>query len=539
MSGARAAVAAPSLHGALVPTAAVALGASVVGAGLNFALAVVVGRAYGAADTGLFFAVIGVFLVVANLLKFGGDTGLVRFAARLRALGRQADLPVVAAAALIPVLVAGTAAAVALWLFGGAIGGLIDGRHADTAAAVLRLVAPFAPLLALTTVLTAGIRGLGRVTPFALVQNVALPATRLLGVVVATWLGLGIAGAAAGWAAGLPVVAGVAGVLFAVTLRRVTRAPAYGATGAPSAYGAAVMPTTYDEPRADPAGTDQPRRSGAGRRELWWGFWRFSLPRAAATLVEIALEWLDVLLVAVLAGEAAAGVYAVSTRLVKVSLIVDNALRVTVSTRISAWLATRQIGRVQRLYEVATQAMIALIWPALVVLAVYADVALAVFGREFTGAAAVLRVMCVGVAALTAAGSLQSILLLGGGSLRQLGNKSVALATCVGANVVLTPSLGALGGALAWVSTVLVDTALVAWAVHRHTGVRVTARAAVAMGPLVLACVGPVALALRWLAGPTVPSLVAAAVLGLAVLALALHAGQRLEVITHGLRDAT
>ncbi|MCA0438272.1 MAG: lipopolysaccharide biosynthesis protein [Austwickia sp.] len=498
----------PPLHGSLLGSAVLALSAAGAGAAVNFALVVVVGRSYGPADTGLFFAVIGVVLVLANLLKLGADTGLTRFASRARATGREADLPTLATAALLPVLGVGALAALALAALGGGIGELLDGRHAATAAALLRQVAPVLPLLALTTVLTAGTRGLGRVGAFALVQNVVLPGTRLVGVAAAAALGLGVAGAITGWAAGLPLVALLAAVLFAATLRRVLRA-------APA------------------------RRPATGRAALWREFWAFSLPRAAAALVEIVLEWLDVLLVAVLAGERAAGLYAVATRLVKVSLLVDNALRVSISTRISAWLATGRIEAVQRLYEAATAAMIALVWPALLVLAVFAEVAVGLFGADFAAAAPVLRVMCLGVAAFAAAGSLQSILLLGGGSARQLLNKSAALATCVGANLLLTPHWGALGAALAWLLTVLVDTVLVAWAVRRRMGIAVSLRPVVAMGPLVIGCVGTAALAARWLLGPTLGGLTVALVVGLGSLLLALRGGDRLELITRRLRDTT
>lgn len=510
----------------LASTAAITLGASILGAGVNFVLAVVVGRAYGAAETGLFFAVVGVFLVLANVLKLGADTGLTRYGARLLALGRQGELPVLSRAALLPIFALSVPVAAALWWLGGlqglegTVGGLIDGAHGAAAGDLLRHLAPFAPLLALTTVLTAGTRGLGHVLPYALLQNVALPVTRLAGVVVAAWLGLGIAGAVGAWAAGLPLVAVAAALAYRRAVRRAVGGGSEGGSGGEGGGRDGYAP---------PSGVRALRRE----------FWGFSLPRAVAALVEIVLEWLDVLLVALLAGEVAAGLYAVATRLVKVTMIIDNALRVSISTRISAWLATGRIDRVQALYEVATRAMVALIWPFLLVLAVFAEAAAGLFGPDFAGAVPVLRVMCVGVALFAAAGSLQTILLLGGLSRRQLANKSVALVACTAANLVLTPRWGAVGGALSWVFTVLIDTALVAWAVHRRMGVQVSTRAAATMGPLVLACVGVPALATRWWLGPSIAAAALAGLLGMAVLALVVRRGQRLEVITRRLRETT
>ena len=110
------------------------------------------------------------------MLKLGADTGLTRYGARLLALGRQGELPVLSRAALLPIFALSVPVAAALWWLGGlqglegTVGGLIDGAHGAAAGDLLRHLAPFAPLLALTTVLTAGTRGLGHVLPYALLQ---------------------------------------------------------------------------------------------------------------------------------------------------------------------------------------------------------------------------------------------------------------------------------------------------------------------------------------------------------------------------------
>ncbi|MBW3085256.1 hypothetical protein KEM60_01453 [Austwickia sp. TVS 96-490-7B] len=478
-----------SERGGMVATGALTLGAAIVGAVANFAIAVVVGRSYGAADTGVFFAVIGAFLVAGSALRCGADTGLTRSMSRLRALDRQADLVPTAVVAVVPVAVAGLLVAVTVWAVSGRVGAALGGAD-SVAPDLVHDVALFVPLLSLLTVVTAGTRGLGRVAPYALLQHVALPMTRLAGVGAAAALGAGIVVAAGWWAWGLPVVTTAAAVIFVREIRRA----------------APPGPPSWDR-----------------WRELAVEFWTFSLPRAVCAIVEIVLEWLDVMWVAVLAGQEAAGIYAVATRLVKVALIVDQAVRVTMSTRISAWLAVGEVAKVQRLYEVGTTAMVSLVWPFVIVLGCFPDTAMGMFGKDFPAGSALLLVLCVGMAVLAAAGSIQSILLLGGLSSRQLVNKSVALVTFVSLGMVLIPRWGALGGALTWAGTVLVDTALAAWAVQTRIGVRLTTRVAARVGPTVVLCVAPVAVAIRFTVGNNLAGMATAALLGLLVLAVVMR----------------
>ena len=387
--------------GLLLPSA-ISLGAAVLGAGVNLALAVLIGRAYGAAETGTFFAIIGVFLVAANTLKLGADTGLVRMLSRAVALGRPAQIVPTVVSALWPVLV--VAGLVATIAYGGAdaLADALRPHDAARTASMIRYLAIALPLMAVFALATAVARGLGGIGAFALQQNVALPLTRLAGVLVAVWLGQSIVVATQWWAGGLPVLVVVA---LAVAVRAVRRVPLT---------------------RAD--GLDQaPRPEPAPEAGVFAAFWRFSLPRAASAAIEIVLEWLDVILVSILAGPAQAGVYAVATRLVKVSSIADYALRVALSTRLSAALATGDVDAVRRIYELGTRLLVALVWPYLAVLLVFGDVAARVFGGDFAGATALVAILAGGMAVVAGAGSLQSVLLLSGLSRQQLTNKIVVL----------------------------------------------------------------------------------------------------------------
>ncbi len=472
-------------------TGAVNVAASMTGAALNVVLVVVVGRSFGAAGTGIFFTAIGIFLVLGNVLRLGADTGAVRMLSRLVALDRRHDLRPTVTVALVPVIAVGLLAAIGLWLAAAVYpAGPLAGQPAE-AVGLLRALAPFVPMLGLLTVVMASTRALGGSTEFALVQNVALPATRVIGVALGAALGLSILDVTRCWAAGLPVLLIVGALALRTALRR---------EGGAS--------------RGDP---------GRGRRRtgtLIGEFWSFAAPRGVAAAVEVLLDWIDVILVTLLAGPAQGGIYAVATRCVKIAQVVDYAARITVSTRLSAAMARGQTSTVVRVYELTARFMVMLVWPYLALLLIFAQPTMSLFGADFTGEPLLLPMLALAMLVSSAAGSLQSVLLLGGLSRWQLVNKSAALAVCITGNLLLTPTYGAVGGAVAWTLAVLTDTALAAVQVRRSLAVPVTAAALASVVPAILGAVVVPALAVRVVLGDSLPALVAGTVLALTLLAV-------------------
>ncbi len=423
-----------SLRGPLLRAGVVSLAAVAAGALLNLALALAVGRGYGPADTGVFFAAIGIFLVAGNALKLGADTGVVRSLARDKALDLSGDVKATLVVALLPVVVVAQAAAGVVW----AVAPLL--LDAEESVSLLRALAPFIPLFAVLSVLTSATRGLGGVGTFAVVQNVLLPLSRLAGLCAAAVAGASIFVATWAWAVGLPALV----ILSAWVLGRRVR----------------PLPGSYLRPA-----------SGRSLAQAGREFWSFALPRAASAGIEIALEWLDVALVAVLAGPEAAGLYAIATRLVKIPLLLEHAMRITVAPQMSADLARDERAAVSRLVGRVTVVLVAVVWPYLILLVVWGESALGLFGPGFGDGVPLLAALGVGVAVRAAAGPVQSVLLLGGLSRVQLMIKAAALTVCLVGNVAATPRWGALGAAVVWSLMTCLDTALAAWQVRTRMGI--------------------------------------------------------------------
>ena len=396
--------------------AAVGLVGGVIGATTNLVLAVLVGHALGAAGAGPFFQVMAVVAIASNVLELGADTGLVRHVSAALALDRGAHVRGVVRVAVVPVGIAVTVAVAVGALAAPRLEGLTGGGRGWVV-----VVLAASGLTALLGVLLGAVRAMSSALAVTLVQNVALPSARLglvaLCVAHGSWRPVAL-----GWLAPLP--APLVAVLLLVRAERRHRGSRRPAVPTP-----------------------------AERRE----FWAFSAPRGVAAAAEICLEWADVLIVAALCSAADAGVYAVVTRAARSAELVQQASRLAVGPMISAALARRRLAAVRRLHRDVALGTAVLSWPFFVIAAYFAPAVLSLFGPDFTAGATALRILCLGLALSYAAGGVQSILLMGGRSTAQLGNKVACLVVNVGLNLALDPRLGIVGAATAW-AVVLVLT---------------------------------------------------------------------------------
>ncbi|MDH2443061.1 polysaccharide biosynthesis C-terminal domain-containing protein [Amnibacterium sp. CER49] len=480
----------------LVQAGGTTFGGIVVGAAATLLLAKVVGNGLGAAGTGLFFQAIALFAIVSNALQLGADTALVRTLSRQIALGERGGIRATVRSAVVPVAVVGALVTGMVLLAAEPLATLVAPQDPAYAVGVLRIMAPFLAAGALLAVLLGATRGLGSTVPYTLLQNIGLPVARLAVVALAMTAGLPVQVVAGAWAAPLVIVTAVAALL---TVRAVRSASAVAAT----------------------APVDLP----AVRR----AFWGFALPRGASTLIERMLDWTGVLLVLAMAGPVAGGIYAVVNRCVSAGTMIDQAARIVVGPRISRALAVQDRTEASALFLDVTRAIVAVSWPFYLLLAVFAPAVLSIFGREFRAGALPLALVAIAMMLATTAGMVQSILLMGGRSSWQLGNRLVQLATLTVVTALLVPPLGLTGAAIGWMASIVVDTVLAAVQVGVKLGIRSSPRR-IAL-PALLALVvfaggGSLAAALL---GQSVPVLVlAATALGLVYLGLLVALRSRL-----------
>lgn len=459
------------------------LGGSVASSLLAFALVVVITRGLGARGAGIMFEAIALFTILSNVAELGADTGLLRFLSSYRATGRIEDLRATIHVALWPAVAVGTLLGAATLVLTPELANLFVRRGEGTEAVpYIRLLAPFVPLAAATTVSLAGTRTFGTMIPYVSVQNVGMPLLRPLLVLAAIGAGLGATWIVLGYAVPTAIGFAVAVVSLFGLLRSSERR----------------------EPRAIR------RRSTP---ELAREFWQFAAPRGAAAMFVVAMLWLNVLLVGALGSPTDAGIYAAGMRYVGLGTFALAALSVAIAPQISALLARSDRPGAERVFQVGTWWLVALSFPLYLTLAAFAPVFMRIFGGAFEHGQTALVVLAIASLSLVGTGNNKIVLLMGGRSGWGLASAAVAIALDVGLALALIPGLGVTGAALAFGAAVVADNLITTVVVRVLLGVQPFGRGywVVALGSLLLFGVGGVVV--RLVLGARFSAVIALAVL--------------------------
>jgi O-antigen/teichoic acid export membrane protein len=455
---------------------------TLVGAGssavLGFVFSVLLARSLGATAAGVVLQAVAAFSIALSVARLGLDTTAVWLLPRLmsseRDKVRRALVTLLLPAFLAPLAV--TAAwYVVRWIL--APEGGLDPEVYDA----LSAVAPFLPAASVMTVMLAATRAFGGVVPFNAIGNIAVPGLRPLLVLVVVLVGGGSTAAALGWA--VPWLVGAL-LSVAVLARQVRRAT--------SGVGGTWRPD----------------------KEIRTRVRRFALPRVLASGLDQSITWLDVVLVGIILGSTAAGVYGSVSRFVSAGALVATSLRIVVAPRFSALLSEGKIKEVEHLYTVTARWILLMGAPAYVVLAVFSPTVLGWLGPGFQDGVRPMVILCLGSLVVLAAGNVQALLLMSGRSAASAVNKAVVLVFNVVGNLVLVPEVGITGAAAVWAASMALDTFLAAWQVKRHIGVSVAVGAITYVALVVALVVAVPSLLVVQLLGQGSWQLVLAVVLG-------------------------
>ncbi|SIO84579.1 Heteropolysaccharide repeat unit export protein [Nocardiopsis sp. JB363] len=407
-----------------------------VGAALNLALIVAITRAFSQETAGLLFSATSVFLIMAAVSNLGAPDGLVYFIARMRVFGRAGGAPALLRMAMGPVVVMSLVVALLLFVFARP---LADALGPEDAAAYLRLLAVFLPFAVLTDSALAATRAHHDMVTTALVDKVGRPSAQLalVGLIVLS----GSAGLLAlAWAGPyLP-----AAVLAWFWLGRIVH------RAAPEQ----AVPETTDasEREEEPAGRVTPA-----------AFWSFSLPRALGGVAQMGVQRGGVVMVALLSGVSGAAVFTAATRIMVVGQFGTQAVLNAAQPRFAELLASRDHTGVRSLYQAGTSWQVCLTWPLYLSALVFAPEVMRLFGAEYGTGATVLVIVCAGQLAASVLGMGDLVLTMTGRTGLNLLNNLLSLLVNVGGCVLLVPSHGAPGAAVALVSAVLVRKTLPLW----------------------------------------------------------------------------
>jgi O-antigen/teichoic acid export membrane protein len=409
---------------------------AVVSALANLALVLVVARLVSPRAAGLFFTITSLFLLLETLGKLGADTSIVYFVARWRALGQADRIRIGLRVAFAPCLVLSAFASLATFVFAPRVAGII-GDDAGTSVALLRVLAVVLPLAAVYDIAIAATRGFSRMRPTVLIEKIGRPTAQVL--LVAIVLAVGWDGAL-GYAWGTPYL-----VTFGVAVY-VLRRSLHGQPGTV----ARARPTQV--------------------RPIAKEFWTFSLPRAAAGVAQIAIQRLDIVLVASMRGVVDAAIYTAATRFLVVGQFVNQAISAPLQPRLSAALSTKAMDHARQLYRASTAWLVLATWPIFGAAIVFASWYVAAFGSGYQQGASVVIVLSVAMLVASAVGVVDNVIIMAGKASWNLGTTVLALVVNVVMDLALIPHFGLMGAAAGWCGAIVASNLVPLWITWRALG---------------------------------------------------------------------
>src|SRR5690606_17864084 len=200
-------------------------------------------------------------------------------------------------------------------------------------------------------------------------------------------------------------------------------------------------------------------------------FWSFTAPRAIGQSAEVAVSWIDTVLVAALLSTTAAGIYASGTRYILPGVYAANALMQVTGPRISGLLANEEHAAASQLLKVIAGWQVVIMWPLYILIALFPTPLLRVFGEEVTAAKGALVAISIAMLIAAPAGPVASVILMAGRSTQAMLNTLVLVVINVGGNLLFVPDHGLTAAGITWGATILVAAALPGWQAHRSLGV--------------------------------------------------------------------
>ncbi|MGD8321758.1 MAG: oligosaccharide flippase family protein [Gemmatimonadota bacterium] len=377
------------------------------GSALTFGFTVLVARMFAARGSGVYALALSMATLATVFGRLGLDQVLVRETAAAVVMEDWGAIRGHYRNAMLVAAVASLVVTAALWLLAPMIS--VDMFHEPALVAPLRWMAlavyPWTMLLLHGELL----RGLKRIVSSYLVQAVGLP---LVASVLLLGIGRGHGVVGATWAF-LVAAAGVA-VIGAALWRRMTRQTAH----------------------YEPKGTTAELLSS-------------SAPLLWVASLNFAMAWVGTFLLGIWASSSEVGIFNAAARTVllgALALMAVNAIagpKFAELHRSDDWTS---LGRTARHVTILVTLAAA---PVLALLLIAPSTVMSMFGKEFVSGAPALAIMAVGQFVNVATGSVGVLLIMTGHERRMRDSVVVAAAVNVLLNLILIPSLGIIGAAIA------------------------------------------------------------------------------------------
>ena len=221
----------------------------------------------------------------------------------------------------------------------------------------------------------------------------------------------------------------------------------------------------------------------------YWELLKFSLPLALSGSFGLVTSNTDRILLGILGTNTAVGIYDVAILLAKFILFFGPILDYLTQPIMSEYDAERNVQQMDQLYTIITRWLVILTFPIFTLLVLFPEPLLGTFfGNEYRAGGLVLSVLAIGYFAARFVGLSGSFLVATGDTNIIMYISGVTALLNLLLNILLIPSYGIMGAAIATVGSTLLNNALQAAYVYKSTGIHPFTRELLMPISLVLVC---------------------------------------------------
>jgi O-antigen/teichoic acid export membrane protein len=377
---------------------------------LTIGLQLVLARGLGPANVGLLGLGLSITNLAVDAVSFGMQRGVLRFVAHYLGLGDRSRTAGAILTAL-RILTANSLLIVPILFFGASF---ITQEifHKPELTSILRVLALSIPITGLMQILIEALRGFKRVEYKFLIRQLAVPLLKISGAAIAIFV----------------VGSGVLGVAYAILFATLVGA------------GLAVYFVSKHYPLR---GIETEKAKIYPRHML-----QFSWPLMLTSIFDRANSESETLVLGAFTTNAEVGIYYNSLKVTVFINVFLQAINLIFAPVIAEYHAKGEHERLVKMYRTVTRWAFTLALPVFLILFVFAEEVLMIFGQEFVEGASVLRILALSRLIFVATGPSGWILTMTGHPRLNFINTSLTLGIALVLDFLLVPTYGAVGAAV-------------------------------------------------------------------------------------------
>lgn len=197
-----------------------------------------------------------------------------------------------------------------------------------------------------------------------------------------------------------------------------------------------------------------------------------SMPLLWVASMGLIFQWTDTLVLGFWTESDDVGIYGIASRIAALTSFVLLAVNSVTSPRFAFMYSKGNIFGMERLAQKSIIWMLAAITPAVIIILLFPEPVLSLFGDDFTSGSWLLRILTLGQFINVAVGTVGSIMIMSGHGIVVRNNTIIGITVNLVGNLLLIPLFGAVGAAISTAGSIALQNILLYYKVRTILGIQ-------------------------------------------------------------------